>query len=194
MHIQPLIPAGKNKGDMMSMNERLGIRIGFLIHDVSRLRRSVYGSLNPNQAITRSESWVLTGVSRKRSGISQAELARVLGMGKTATGEFVTALERKGFVSRIPDPQDQRAYSVRLTRGGKAILAKIAGVVTKMNTEIFRHFSSHELQQLADHLGKMKHQLNSMAGATPSSDESSKSKTRKPGSRSRVAIKQRRQR
>ena len=163
----------------MPMNDRLGIRIGFLIHDVSRLRRSIFDSLNPHQAITRSESWVLTGVSRKRSGISQTELARVLGMGKAATGEFVKTLERKGFVSRIPDPQDQRAYSVKLTRDGKAILRKIAAIVTRMNAEIFRNFSAQELQQCANHLTKMKVQMNLMAGAHAAQMAAPRPKTRR---------------
>jgi DNA-binding MarR family transcriptional regulator len=179
---------------MMSMSDRLGIRIGFLIHDVARLRRSVFDSRNPHHTITRSESWVLTGVSRKRSGISQTELARVLGMGKAATGEFVKALERKGFVSRIPDPKDQRAYSVKLTREGKAILAKIAAIVTKMNAEIFRHFSARELQQFADHLRKMKLQMNCMVGVAPAPQVRDKPNRRIATGKSRVAIQQRRQR
>ena len=171
----------------MPTNDRLGIRIGFLVHDLSRLRRAVFDSRNPHQTITRTESWVLTGVSRKRTGMSQTELARVLGLGKTATGEFVKSLELKGFVTRIPDPQDQRAYSVQLTRNGRVILAKIATVVTRMNAGIFKNFTSAELQQFADHLKKMKLELSLMAEAA-----TAQKLNRKPAVKTRVAIQQRR--
>jgi len=175
--------ATPNKGGKMPTSDEVGIRIGFLIHDVSRLRRTVYDCLNPNLVITRSESWVLTGVSRKSSGMSQTELARVLGLSKTATGDFIKALQQKGFVTRVPDRQDQRAYLVQLTRSGRTILNKIAGVVTRMNAEVFRNFTLEELDQFASYLKKMKLQLNSMTETAAS-----------PGSarKSRVAIRPRR--
>src|SRR5271167_3812689 len=101
-----------------TVNRRLGIRIGFLIHDVSRLRRSLFDARSRHLDITRSEAWVLTGISRRPAGISQTELAKVLGLGKVATGEFVAGLARKGFVLRRLDDVDRRAYRVQLTQRG----------------------------------------------------------------------------
>lgn len=146
-----------------TVDEKLGIRIGFLIHDVSRLRRTVLDRINPHRDITRGELWVLTGISRRESGISQTELARVLGMGKVSTGDFVESLENKGFVRRALDSRDRRAHCVQLTPQGLSILEKIQEVVCEMNAEIFAEFSTPELRQLADHLKRAKWKLDSMA-------------------------------
>jgi MarR family transcriptional regulator, transcriptional regulator for hemolysin len=150
-----------------SAEELVGIRIGFLIHDVSRLRRAVMDRINPHRTITRSEIWVLTGISRRESGISQTELSRVLGMGKVATGEFVEALESKGFVQRSMDAKDRRAHCVQVTPKGWSILEKIQDVVCQMNAEVFKDFSVQNLQQFADHLRRAKWQLDSMAARMP---------------------------
>jgi MarR family transcriptional regulator, transcriptional regulator for hemolysin len=144
------------------VNQRLGIRIGFLIHDVSRLRRTLFDLRSPHLDITRSEAWVLTGISRRRSGISQTELAKVLGLGKVATGEFVAGLDRKGFVVRRLDDADHRAYCVQLTPRGRRILRKISEVVTQMNAELFESVSVDELFTFVDALRNMKLKLISM--------------------------------
>jgi MarR family transcriptional regulator, transcriptional regulator for hemolysin len=147
--------------------EKSGIRIGFLIHDVSRLRLSVLNRINPHRQITRSETWVLTGISRRESGISQTELSRVLGMGKAATGEFVESLENKGFVQRSPDSRDRRAHCVQLTAKGWAILTQVQDVVCEMNGRAFQGFSSSELEQFADYLRRAKWAWDSMSVALP---------------------------
>jgi DNA-binding MarR family transcriptional regulator len=112
--------------------------------------------------ITRSEAWVLTGISRREEGLSQTELARVLGLGKVATGEFVADLERKGLVIRRLHLSDRRAYRVQLTPQGVKMLSKISAVVGKMNGEIFADFAAPELARLEADLKKIKLQLKTL--------------------------------
>jgi DNA-binding MarR family transcriptional regulator len=140
-------------------SRRLGIRVGFLIHDVSRLRRVLFDLRSPHLDVTRSEAWVLTGISRREEGLSQTELARVLGLGKVATGEFVADLERKGLVIRRLHLSDRRAYRVQLTPQGVKMLSRISGVVSKMNGEIFSDFSAAELTRLEHDLKAIKLKL-----------------------------------
>ena len=168
---------------------RLGIRVGFLIHDVSRLRRTLFDSRSPHLNITRSESWVLTGISRRLPGISQSELAKVLGLGKVATGEFVADLEKKGFVLRRPDDADRRAYRVQLTPRGEDILADISDIVVNINAELFAHVSIAEQLRFADTLRKMKLQLIAMTNAVREAPRSRTVSARAAGTR--VAVSQR---
>jgi DNA-binding MarR family transcriptional regulator len=144
----------------------LGIRIAFLIHDVSRLRRTLYDSRSLHLDITRSEAWVLTGISRRRSGISQTELAKVLGLGKVTIGEFVADLERKGFVVRRLEADDRRTYRVQLTPTGRGILAMISKVVARMNAEMFEDFTNSDLQRFADALKDTKLRLIALTEGT----------------------------
>jgi DNA-binding MarR family transcriptional regulator len=62
-------------------------------------------------------------------------LASRTGLTHQAVGELVDALERRGYVERVPDPSDGRARLVRLTKKGrgavKAAIREIAEVEAK---------------------------------------------------------------
>lgn len=120
---------------------------------------------SPHLDITRSEAWVLTGISRREEGLSQVELARVLGLGKVATGEFLADLERKGLVVRRLHLNDRRAYRVQLTAQGVKMLSRISAVVSKMNGEMFSDFSPTELARLELDLRTIKLKLKSLVNS-----------------------------
>lgn len=52
-------------------------------------------------------------------------LAALLMLDKSTTSRVVDALERKGYVERLPDAEDARALSLRITRSGRALYDKI---------------------------------------------------------------------
>ena len=139
----------------MKRNER--IRIGFLIHDVSRLRRTAFDQRMRPLNITRSQWWVLSGVSRHGDqGIAQTELACVLDLGKVALGGLIGRLEERGFVQRRPDDSDRRINRVHLTRKGDAILVKMARISMEMNEKVMKDISLNEQHVLAETLHTMK--------------------------------------
>ena len=61
------------------------LRLGFLVHDVSRLRRRVVDRALKPLGVTRSQWWVLAFLSRS-DGMSQVALADELDLGKVALG------------------------------------------------------------------------------------------------------------
>src|SRR5277367_4054406 len=145
----------------MKRNER--IRIGFLIHDVSRLRRTAFDQRMKPMGITRSQWWVLSGVSRHGdSGITQTELANVLDLGKVALGGLIDRLESRSFVKRMADPQDRRVNRVHLTHKGHTVLDKMAHVGVEMNSRIMKGIVMERQHLLADLLGIMKKNLIAM--------------------------------
>jgi len=145
----------------MKRNER--IRIGFLIHDVSRLRRTAFDQRMKPLGITRSQWWVLTGVSRHgQAGIAQTELAQVLDLGKVALTGLIDRLEKRGFVERRPDPADRRVNNVHLTPKGNAVLAKMRRVGMEMNSKVMKGISLQQQHDLAAALHTMKANLIAM--------------------------------
>jgi MarR family transcriptional regulator, transcriptional regulator for hemolysin len=145
----------------MKRNER--IRIGFLIHDVSRLRRTAFDQRMKPHGITRSQWWVLTGVSRHPdSGITQTELAHVLDMGKVALGGLIDRLEERGFVKRQSDSEDRRVNRVHLTPKGQSVLDKMAHVGMEMNAKVMKGIPLETQHLLADLLATMKKNLIAM--------------------------------
>jgi DNA-binding MarR family transcriptional regulator len=113
--------------------------------------------------ITRSQWWVLSGVSRHfHEGITQTELAQVLDLGKMALGNLVDRLEESGFVERRANPNDRRVHMIHLTRKGETILKKMERVSIEMNAKIMRGISSPERHRLAKVLAKIKGNLVAM--------------------------------
>jgi len=162
---------------VIKRNER--IRIGFLVHDVSRLRRTAFDQRMKPLKITRSQWWVLTGISRHgEKGITQTELAGVLDLGKVALGGLIDRLESRGFVERRADLNDRRINRVFLTRKGNAILEKMVKIGMEMNAKVMRGISLERQHAIAETLHDIKANLMAL-DAVPSS------KTKRVDSRSR---------
>jgi len=68
------------------------LRLGYLIHDVSRLRRMMFDRALAPLGITRSQWWVLAFISRK-DGLPQTQLANELGRRKVGVGALIDRLE-----------------------------------------------------------------------------------------------------
>ena len=83
------------------------LRLGFLIHDVSRLRRSAFDRCLKPLNVTRSQWWVLAYLSRQ-DGMTQSQLAEELDLGKVAVGGLIDRLEKAGLVRREADANDRR--------------------------------------------------------------------------------------
>jgi DNA-binding MarR family transcriptional regulator len=140
------------------------LRFGFLIHDVSRLRRVVVDrSLKP-LGITRSQWWVLAFLSR-RDGMTQTALAADLDLTKVAIGGLLDRMETAGFVERRADQNDGRARRVFLTRAGAKIVNTIRESVENIEMDILGRIPEEALAQAADTLKTLKDTLLEMVGA-----------------------------
>lgn len=141
-------------------------RIGLLIHDVSRLRRTAFDHLMKPLDVTRSQWWVLNGLSNHGNhgnhGITQTALARLLDLGKVALGGIVDRLEDRGLVERRTDSKDQRINRVFLTRRGSRILARVSKIGMTMDARVMRGIPAARQQLLADVLHVMKTNLISL--------------------------------
>jgi DNA-binding MarR family transcriptional regulator len=134
------------------------LRLGFLIHDVSRLRRSAFDRCLKPLNVTRSQWWVLAYLSRE-DGMTQSQLAEQLDMGKVAIGGLIDRLEKSGLVRRDADASDRRVNRVFLEPKSKALIASMRKVSHKMNERILQGLADEELESTAVTLDTMKHNL-----------------------------------
>jgi DNA-binding MarR family transcriptional regulator len=134
------------------------LRLGFLVHDVSRLRRRVVDRALKPLGVTRSQWWVLAFLSRS-DGMSQVALADELDLGKVALGQLIDRLEKTGFVSRRADEEDRRIKRVFLTRRGQALIARIRESVTVTEKEILEKIDQADLRATGRALRAMKEKL-----------------------------------
>jgi MarR family transcriptional regulator, transcriptional regulator for hemolysin len=141
------------------------LRLGYLIHDVSRLRRMMFDRALAPLGITRSQWWVLAFISRK-DGLPQTQLANELDVGKVAVGALIDRLESSGFVIRQADPVDRRVKRVYVTKQAKGFLEKLRKETDKFNAQIVQGIDRKQLEAAADALLAMKHNLLAMSDGT----------------------------
>ncbi len=138
-------------------------RIGFLIHDVSRLRRTVVDKALRPLGITRSQWWVLANLSRDDgTAMMQTELARVMDVGKVTLGGLIDRLESAGLVKRQADPHDRRAKRIVMTHKGTRLLAEIQTIAKEVNACIMTGIPRTDIARTEALLAKMKQQLITM--------------------------------
>ncbi len=147
------------------------LRFGFLIHDVSRLRRVVVDRALKPLGITRSQWWVLVFLSR-RDGMTQTALAADLELTKVAIGGLLDRMEAAGFVERRADHNDGRARRVYLTRAGAKMVTAIRESVEAIELEILDRIPEPALEQAAETLRTLKETLLEMVGGEAEEAES----------------------
>jgi len=134
------------------------LRLGFLIHDVSRLRRSAFDRCMRPLNITRSQWWVLAYLSRE-DGMTQSKLAEELDLGKVAIGGLIDRLEKSGFVRREADAGDRRVNRIYLQPKSKQLVARLRKINHRMNAQILAGLADDKLEHTAKTLAAMKKNL-----------------------------------
>lgn len=148
----------------MTKNLDSNLRFGFLIHDVSRMRRIVVDRALKPLGITRSQWWVLAFLSR-RDGMTQTALAADLDLTKVAIGGLVDRMESGGFVERRTDERDARARRIYLTRAGQKLVATIREAVDAVESDIMTVVDEDELDAAGAVLLSIKTRLIELIGS-----------------------------
>lgn len=157
-----MVPVIQDHGDK-SLRKPLdaNLRFGFLIHDVSRMRRIVVDRALKPQGITRSQWWVLAFLSR-RDGMKLTALAADLDLTKVAVGGLIERMESAGYVERRSDNRDARVKRVFLTSEGTSLLNRIRKNVEAVEADILSTVSESQLDVAAEALINIKRRLTEM--------------------------------
>jgi DNA-binding MarR family transcriptional regulator len=136
-------------------------RIGFHVHDASRMRRTLFDHEMKPLGITRSQWWALAQLSRSEGrdgeeGMLQTDLARILDVGKVTIGGLIDRLEAAGFVRRRPDKTDRRAKRIKITKQGHEVLDQMVIVGRRLNLQILAGISERDVKTAERVLSKMK--------------------------------------
>jgi DNA-binding MarR family transcriptional regulator len=158
----------------VSKDLNTGLRFGFLIHDVSRLRRIVVDRALKPLGITRSQWWVLAFLSR-RDGMTQTALAADLDLTKVAIGGLLDRMETAGYVERRADRRDGRSRRVFLTRAGSKLVTTIRENVEAIELDILARVPEDALNQASETLMVLKDTLLALVGGTGDETEDSES-------------------
>lgn len=107
---------------------------------------------------------LMAQLERFPGGLRMNELSkRMMVTGGNVTG-ITDLLEREGLVERVADPDDRRAWLVRLTRTGRRAFAAMAAELERWIVEAFAPLSVREMAAMAALLARLKTHLRSLEG------------------------------
>ena len=107
---------------------------------------------------------LMAQLERHPDGLRMKELSRrMMVTGGNITG-ITDQLEQEGLVQRVTDPEDRRAYSVKLTPAGRRAFARMAQVHEGWVADLLDGMSAADKTRLVELLSKMKQQLNARLG------------------------------
>jgi len=150
---------------MLPVNLSRRIKIGVLVHEVSRLRRKAIDQLLQPLGITGTQWWLLTYVSL-RPGLSQARLAEELNLGKVALGGLIDRMMKNDLIERRPSDEDKRVNHVFLTDAGIKLAAEIRRLSSGVLDDSLKNIAADDLDVAISVLTRMKDNLEEMAGTS----------------------------
>src|SRR3546814_11106309 len=113
--------------------EAVRFRFGYLLHDVSRNRRTLIDHWMKPLGITRAQWSLLSALSRGgNDGMMQVDLARLLEVGKVTLGGLVDRPESSGHVERRPVPKHRTAKCAHIASTGWKRIQSMISVDEKM--------------------------------------------------------------
>ncbi len=110
------------------------------------------GSAGPLPALSSSEARALIELVSAR-GIAQGELAALLGLDKSTVSRLAAGLERKGWIRRGRDEDNQRYVRLYLTPAGRNVAARIWRAWQSRQARILSSLSPAERAGLSAGLG-----------------------------------------
>jgi MarR family transcriptional regulator, transcriptional regulator for hemolysin len=133
------------------------LRIGFLVHDVSRMRRTLFDQRVKELGITRAQWSALSALSRHETeGTIQSDLARELEVGKVTIGGLIDRLETSGIVERRTDGEDRRIRRVFITAKGYDVIEQMQSIGRELNTVIMKDITLDQIHLAEEVLHDMK--------------------------------------
>jgi DNA-binding MarR family transcriptional regulator len=102
---------------------------------------------------------LMAQLERAPDGLQMGELSRrMLVTGGNVTG-IVDQLERSGLIARTEDPQDRRAYLVKLTKEGRRLFLQMAAAHETWIVKLFSGIPKREQRALSESLSHLRTQL-----------------------------------
>ncbi len=127
-----------------------------LVQLVSLLPQALDKQLRDDAGIGHVYYQVLALLSARPEGVRMSELARYSATSPSRLSHAVSSLEDRGWVRRLPDPQDRRGQVASLTDAGRGVLERTApGHVAEVRRLVLDPLTPDEVRllgRLADRL------------------------------------------
>ena len=127
----------------------------FEISETAHALRKAFDRRAVGMGVTRAQWKVLFRLERQ-PGLRQIELADMLDIEPITLSRIVDRLEEAGFVERVADPADRRAWRLHVTVQARPLVEKLRRVADEMISEAFSGIDPKEIEITRAVLGRVR--------------------------------------
>lgn len=132
----------------------LNTSLTHLLHRACQVADSIFNEETGKTGLTTRQFAVLVAVGQNRD-ISQTGLVQVTGIDRSTVAEIVKRLLRRGLIKRKRTRLDARAYAVRLTDEGEALMREAEPAAKKAEDRLRTAFPKGDVQVLTGALSRL---------------------------------------
>ena len=140
--------------------------LSFLVSQVSARSAQIFAERLAPLGVSPRAFGILSNLG-STGGQTQQQLADTLGIHRNSMVALIDELEGAGWVRRHRSQQDRRAFDVRLTRAGSAVVSRINNLIPVLDAEIGQGLTGSEQHAIVGLLQKMASTLDLSPGIHP---------------------------
>lgn len=112
------------------------------------------------------EVWVMAAVGNFQP-MSASEVAENMSIDKAQVSRALASLMVRGYVVRVPDPNDNRRKMLRLTESGTAVYLRILEISETRQRRLLSSFTESEEVQLLEYLERLRSSAENLLDMEP---------------------------
>jgi DNA-binding MarR family transcriptional regulator len=134
-------------------------RPGFLLRRAHQIAVGIFLRECARAGLTPPQHGVLMAVA-KHEGISQSELARLLGFDRATVGQVVAGLVARELLRRSASATDRRNHALALTAQGENLIRHASGAMQRTSQRLLSPFTRSEREVFMKLLTRLTTELN----------------------------------
>lgn len=136
------------------MTFRLRNSLGFILNRTNTKMKNNLLHYLKDYDVT-PEQWAVLNCLWDQDGISPKELAELTSKDQPTTVRMLSKLEKKGFITRQVNPDDNRAYFIYLTSKGKELEDKLYPLAFKALDKAIKGIEKKQIEEVKSVLNKI---------------------------------------
>ena len=124
-------------------------RISALIRSIGFTQRATADEWVRTTGLTRQQAFTLGYIEENQDrGVIARELAEMSGTTAASVTSLLQGLEERGFITRMPSPEDSRVKLITVTAEGSRLIDGFDDEMTAATVQLFATLSAEEQDQL----------------------------------------------
>ncbi len=99
------------------------------------------------------EQWAVLLGLREEEGLNQSQLGEKTSKDRHNINRILKQLDKRGYIEKLHDKKDKRAFRVYLSPAGRSILKKLNPIALRHRDRVWNGFSKDDLLKIRDYLG-----------------------------------------